>query len=65
MRITYTAKQDFEASGMTFNRGMRVTLIQDTTEYVKVSPCGLEKYMTIEIPTEVFDKVFGNAQVEQ
>lgn len=63
MRIIYTAKKDFEAGGANFHKGMKMTLIQHTSEYVKVSPYGLEKYMTLEVPVNMFDEIFGNTEV--
>lgn len=54
--LIYVAKQDYEADGMKFSKGMKVKLMRNLTECVEVKLC--EKDMPIEISTEDFEKVF-------
>lgn len=65
MRITYTSNCNIEiAEGkFTINEGMEVTLRQYDSDFVNVSPIGLEDYITIKLPTKLFDGCFDDSRL--
>lgn len=65
MRITYTSNCNIEIAEGKFiiNEGMEVTLRQYDTDFVNVCPVGLEDYITIKLPTKLFDECFDDSRV--